>query len=93
VVRFFRGVQLLGQAIIEPGVPLAELAEKAGVNIPTNCTSGTCGTCMITLLSGDVPLPEELPPGLDEDMVEDQARLGCIGYPSGDVDIDVRPPL
>ena len=77
MVRFFRGVQLLGQAIIEPDVPLAELAEKAGVNIPTNCTSGTCGTCMITLLNGDVPLPEELPPGLDEDMVEDQARLGA----------------
>ncbi len=48
---------------------------------------------MITLLKGDVPLPEELPPGLDEDMVEEQARLGCIGCPLGDVDIDVRPPL
>jgi ferredoxin len=93
VVRFFRGVQLLGQAIVEPDVPLAELAETAGVLIPTNCTSGTCGTCMITLLKGDVPLPEELPPGLDEEMVEEQARLGCIGCPSGDVDIDVRPPL
>ena len=45
------------------------------------------------LLATAVPLPEELPPGLDEDMVEEQARLGCIGCPSGDVDIDVRPPL
>ena len=86
MVRFFRGVQLLGQAIAEPDVPLAELAQAAGVVIPTNCTSGTCGTCMITL-------PDELPPGLDEDMVEEHARLGCIGCPSGNVDIDVRPPL
>ena len=69
MVRFFRGVQLLGQAIVEPDVPLAELAETAGVVIPTNCTSGTCGTCMITLLKGDVPLPEEIPPGLDEDTI------------------------
>ena len=92
-MRFFRGVQLLGQAIIKPDVPLAELAEDAGVVIPTNCTSGTCGTCMITLLKGEIPLPEVLPPGLDEDMVEEQARLGCIGCPSGDVDVDVRPPL
>ena len=93
MVRFFRGVQLLGQAIVEKDVPLAELAETAGVVIPTNCTSGTCGPCMITLLKVKFTLPDELPPGLDEDMVEEQARLGCIGCPSGDVDIDVRPPL
>lgn len=48
---------------------------------------------MVTLLEGDVPLPEELPPGLDEEMVQEKARLGCIGCPFGDVDIDVRPPL
>ena len=48
---------------------------------------------MVTLVSGEVPLPEILPPGLDEDVVEDGARLGCIGCPIGDVDIDVRPPL
>ena len=93
MVRFFRGINLLGQAIVQPDVPLAELHEMAVVVIPTNCTSGTCGTCMITLLNGEVPLPEELPAGLDEEMVEEQARLGCIGCPSGDVDIDVRPPL
>ncbi|MAS49497.1 MAG: (2Fe-2S)-binding protein [Euryarchaeota archaeon] len=93
VVRFFRGIQLLGQATVQADFTLVELAEDAGVLIPTNCTSGTCGTCMVTLLSGDVPLPEVLPPGLDEDVVEDGARLGCIGCPSGDVDIDLRPPL
>ena len=49
--------------------------------------------CIRDRLSGEVPLPDELPPGLDEEMVEEQARLGCIGCPSGDVDIDVRPPL
>ena len=93
MVRFFRGINLLGQAIVQPDVPLAELAETAGVVIPTNCTSGTCGTCMITLLSGEIPLPDELPPGLDEEIVEDGARLGCIGIPSGDVDIDILPPI
>ncbi|RPG79695.1 MAG: (2Fe-2S)-binding protein [Euryarchaeota archaeon TMED117] len=93
VVRFFRGIQLLGQATVQADFTLVELAEDAGVSIPTNCSSGTCGTCMVTLLSGEVPLPEILPPGLDEDVVEDGARLGCIGCPKGDVDIDLRPPL
>ena len=84
---------MLGQATVQTDFTLVELAEDAGVSIPTNCSSGTCGTCMVTLVSGEVPLPEVLPPGLDEDVVEDGARLGCIGCPVGDVDIDVRPPL
>lgn len=93
LVRFFLGAKLLGQTKIEVGETIVEHAELADVNIPTNCTSGTCGTCMITLLSGEVKLPEILPPGLDDYMVEQDARLGCIGVPIGDCDIDIRPPL
>ncbi|MEC7229494.1 MAG: 2Fe-2S iron-sulfur cluster-binding protein [Candidatus Thermoplasmatota archaeon] len=93
LVRFFLGPKLLGQTRVEAGETIVEHAESADVNIPTNCTSGTCGTCMITLLSGEVNLPEILPPGLDDYMVEQDARLGCIGVPVGDCDIDIRPPL
>ena len=42
---------------------------------------------------GDVPLPDPLPPGLDDFLVDEGARLGCIGLPTGDVDIDLRPPI
>ena len=61
LVRFFMGAKLLGQTRLVLGDTIVEHAEFAGVNIPTNCTSGTCGTCMITLLSGDVPLPDIYP--------------------------------
>ena len=30
---------------------------------------------------------------VDEEIVEEGARLGCIGIPSGDVDIDILPPI
>ncbi len=93
LVRFFMGAKLLGQTRLEPGDTVVEHAESAEVSIPTNCTSGTCGTCMITLLSGEINLPEILPPGLDDYMVEQSARLGCIGIPTTDCDIDIRPPL
>ena len=93
IVRFLQGAKLLGQTLYVEGLTLVEHAEQAGVEIPTNCTSGTCGACMVTLLVGDVPLPVELPPGLDDYLVEEGARLGCIGRPAGDVDIDIRPPL
>ncbi|MBT5392140.1 MAG: (2Fe-2S)-binding protein [Euryarchaeota archaeon] len=93
VVRFLQGANLLGQTAYVAGNTLVEHAEDAGVKIPTNCTSGTCGTCMVTLLYGEVPLPEILPPGLDDYLVEECARLACIGIPNGDVDVDIRPPL
>ncbi|MDE0869378.1 MAG: 2Fe-2S iron-sulfur cluster-binding protein [Candidatus Poseidoniaceae archaeon] len=93
VVRFLQGANLLGQAPYIPGNTLVEHAEDADVAVPTNCTSGTCGTCMVTLLYGEVPLPEILPPGLDDYLVGECARLACIGVPHGDVDVDIRPPL
>ena len=93
VIRFFRGSQLLGVSKHDGTDTISELSKLSGVEIPTNCTSGTCGTCMVTLNSGIVALPDELPPGLDLDLIENMARLSCIGIPSGDVDIEVRPPL
>ena len=54
VVRFLQGANLLGQTPYVPGNTLVEHAEDADVSIPTNCTSGTCGTCMVTLLYGEM---------------------------------------
>jgi ferredoxin len=93
VIRFLRGIHLLGQTPYVEGKTLVEHALEAGVDIPTNCKSGTCGSCMVTLLMGEVPLPSPLPPGLDDFLVDEGARLGCIGLPIGDVDIDLRPPI
>jgi len=93
LVRFMQGAKLLGQTRLVIGETLVEHAESAGVNLPTNCTSGTCGTCMVTLVRGKIPVPEILPPGLDDYLIEQSARLGCIGRPATDCDIDIRPPL
>jgi ferredoxin len=93
LVRFMQGAKLLGQTRLVLGETLVEHAESAGVSLPTNCTSGTCGTCMVTLVRGKIPVPEILPPGLDDYLIEQEARLGCIGCPTTDCDIDIRPPL
>lgn len=94
LVRFFRGSILLGSTPLMVGESLCEHALAAEVEIPTNCTSGTCGTCMVTLLSGEIPIPEEIPPGLDdEELIEMNARLSCIGIPKSSVDVDVLPPM
>ena len=56
-VRFYRGELLLGVTEIEPDTPLLDLAEAIGVEIPRNCTSGNCGTCMCRIKSGSVSMP------------------------------------
>ncbi len=93
LVRFLRGAKLLGQTKVMPDSTLVEHAIIAGIEVPTNCTSGNCGTCMITLLSGEVSIPEPLPPGLDDEIISEGARLACLGIPKGDVDIDILPPI
>ena len=92
-VRIYRGELLLGVTETAPDTPLLELAQTIGIEIPRNCTSGNCGTCMCRLKSGEVILPEILPAGIDEDYIEDGAILTCIGFAKGSVDIDLIPPL
>ena len=93
LVRFLRGAKLLGQTHLREGETLVEHAILSGVEITTNCTSGNCGTCLVTLLEGEVTLPDPLTPGIYEELVEDGARLACIGVPLSAVDIDILPPL
>tara|TARA_B100000287_G_scaffold77216_1_gene69300 strand:+ start:1758 stop:2057 length:300 start_codon:yes stop_codon:yes gene_type:complete len=93
VVRFFRGKQIIGSANAEPETPLVEVADLAGVIIPTNCTSGNCGTCLARLISGDVEIPNPLPPGLDDFLVNEGGILTCCLFATSDCDIDVIPPL
>ena len=93
IVRFFRGALLLGVAEAEENEPLVEVAEKAGVDIPTNCTSGNCGTCLVRLKEGKIEYPEPLPPGLDEFLIADGGVLSCCMEVSETCDIDVIPPL
>ena len=64
MIRFLRGPHLLGQCAVNPGETIVDHAEACGITLPTNCTSGTCGTCMVSLILGEVPLPEELLPAL-----------------------------
>ena len=92
-IRFYRGELLLGVTESDSNTPILELAEDIGIDIPRNCTSGNCGTCMCRLKSGSVSMPEPLPPGIDEDLIEEGAILTCIGVADGSVDIDLIPPI
>jgi ferredoxin-NADP reductase len=73
-------------AAVREGQSLLEAAAEAGVEIPSACRQGQCGTCKTRLLSGDVHMKAEQ--GLDP---ESEARgfvLTCVGYAQGNVTLD-----
>tara|TARA_B100000405_G_C16453772_1_gene326394 strand:- start:178 stop:477 length:300 start_codon:yes stop_codon:yes gene_type:complete len=92
-IQFFKGKKLLGIGKIEEELSIIEIAKIVGVEIPSNCTSGTCGTCLVRLVQGKVEYPEELPPGLDEDLVEEGGILACCQKISESSIIDISPPI
>jgi ferredoxin-NADP reductase len=72
-------------AVLE-GQSLLEAAAEAGVDIPSACRQGQCGTCKTRLLVGDVHMTAEQ--GLDP---ESRARgfvLTCVGHATGNVRLD-----
>jgi ferredoxin-NADP reductase len=60
-----------------------DLAELAGINIPSGCRTGNCGTCVVPVHSGDVTYIQ--PPGTSP---EARTCLACIAHPKGDLVLD-----
>jgi len=67
----------------------AALREKGSV-LPYGCRSGTCGSCMGTLLAGQVVYPEGRPPGLSEREEAEGKALLCQARPGSDLVIEAR---
>lgn len=61
------------------------IAEDAGLEIESSCQSGSCGTCKLPLLEGNVRYEGD-PAALEAD--ETDAVLTCIAHPAGRLVID-----
>jgi ferredoxin-NADP reductase/mono/diheme cytochrome c family protein len=71
---------------LSPGQTLLEAAEAAGVNIPSACRQGRCGTCAARLLAGDVQMASE--EGLDPALKARGYVLTCVARAQGKVCLD-----
>src|SRR5207245_10250006 len=69
--------------VIPEGGTLLEAAERYGVDIPSSCRQGQCGTCATRLLAGAVRIDAE--EGLDPELRRDGYILICVGRGQRDV--------
>lgn len=63
------------------------VAKAAGLNIPSGCTFGVCGTCKIRKLAGEVHMIHN--GGIAEDDIEAGYILACCSRPIGRVEVAV----
>jgi ferredoxin-NADP reductase len=71
---------------LPPDKSILEASEDAGVNIDFECRVGTCGTCKVHLLSGDVTM--EVEEGLDPGDKEKNIILACQAKSNAAVVVD-----
>lgn len=62
-------------------------AKAAGLNIPSGCTFGVCGTCKVRKTKGEVHMVHN--GGISEDDIEAGYILACCSNPIGEVFVEV----
>ena len=65
---------------------ILEEAEHAGLNLPYDCRSGTCTTCIQRQLEGE--MDQDMAFAIGDEELEQGLRLICIGSPLSDVVLD-----
>lgn len=85
VVHFsLSGLEVFGG---DMDVPILDLAEEVGVELPASCRSGTCGTCRAMKIKGEVECDDT--PGLTDADREAGYILTCVSRPKSYVEIEV----
>lgn len=68
---------------VPEGVRILEAAEEAGVEIPSSCRKGQCGTCMIKKVQGEVSIDDGIE--VSHDMAKNGMVLSCVSQPLTDL--------
>ena len=63
------------------------IAKRSGLNIPSGCTFGLCGTCKVKKTAGDVHMVHN--GGISDDDIAEGWILACCSKPMGKVTIEV----
>jgi len=81
-VSFLNSKQTLAS---NQSISLLDTSLKAGLNIPSACQFGVCGTCKVKKVSGDVHMVHN--GGISDKEIEDGYILACCSHPLSDVEL------
>jgi len=70
----------------DAGTTVLEAAARAGLSLPSSCGEGVCGTCKLTMLSGQVDMQHA--GGIRPREIAQHKILACCSIPLEDLDID-----
>ena len=73
---------------VEPGTPLIDILHEYGIEFPCG-GKGTCGSCRIKILSGNIPLTEKHESKLKKLGFTGDIRLACMSAPESNITIEV----
>ena len=89
MTRYTITVAPLGREIeCDEDQTILEACLRQGVNLPHACTHGTCGTCKVEVLDGDVDHGEASAFALLDSERDEGKTLICTAKPQGDVTIE-----
>lgn len=74
-------------ALCSPEETVLAVAKRSGLNIPTGCTFGLCGTCKTRKIEGEVDMAHN--GGISDDEIAEGWILACCSKPKGRVSIDL----
>lgn len=84
VIRF---AQAEIEATCSEDETILQVAKANGLNIPSGCQFGVCGTCKTLKLSGEVQMMHN--GGITEDEIAEGFILACCSKPIGRVEVEV----
>ncbi|MEC4804482.1 MAG: 2Fe-2S iron-sulfur cluster-binding protein [Jaaginema sp. PMC 1079.18] len=65
---------------------ILEVAQKAGIELPSSCTAGVCTTCAAKLLTGKVEQGDAM--GVSPELQGEGYALLCVAYPRSDIKLE-----
>ncbi|NJK37016.1 MAG: 2Fe-2S iron-sulfur cluster binding domain-containing protein [Oscillatoriales cyanobacterium RM1_1_9] len=65
---------------------ILNVANAAGLNLPSSCEAGVCTTCAAKILSGEVDQQEGM--GVSPELQAEGYVLLCVAYPRSDLKVE-----
>ena len=73
---------------VEEGESILDAAIRLGIGLPYGCRSGSCGSCLATLIEGEVGYPDGPPPALENEAAD--KCLPCVAFPQSNLTLEAR---